>query len=134
MRAKHTFGILAIGVSFLLAPAMVSADICSDINDLSNGWNAIANALEQTADEGVGDLDVAALERDVNTLLDPTETLGSALVELGDRNEEDLGNDLLDMVDDLVDVEGDDLAAYLVDVIDDMVDSLDNVVDYCDAQ
>jgi hypothetical protein len=116
-----------------LAP-VVAADICNDINDLSNGWNAIANALEQNADEDVGDLDVAALERDVNALLGPTERLGEALVDLGNRDEEDLGNDLLDVVDDLVDVDGNDLAAYLVDVIDDLVTTLDDVVDYCDQQ
>ena len=117
-----------------LVPAVsANADICDDIDDLSNAWASIADALEETADEDVGDLDVRRLERDVNALLPGTEALGEYRADEGSRDEQDIGNDLLDLIDDLYDVDGDDLAAYLVDRIDDLVDCLDFTVDYCDA-
>ena len=73
------------------------------------------------------------LEEDVNELLEPTRLLEEALVEAGDGDEQDLGEELLDLIDEVVEIDGDELAAYLVDVIDDTVDSMDDVVDYCDA-
>lgn len=116
-----------------LTPAAVHADICDDINDIAEGWNAIANALEETAGEDLEDLDLDRLRRDVNDLLPGTQTLGEYLVDEGNAGEQDLGNDLLDAIDELFDVETDDYAAYLVDRIDDVVDSLDATVDYCDV-
>lgn len=115
-----------------LAPATAAADFCDDIDTIADGWAAVADALEETAGEDVANLDLPRLERDVNTLLDPTHKLGAALVEVGNPDEEELGNALLDMVDELHDVTGDDMAAYLVDRIDDLVDTLDEVVAYCD--
>lgn len=122
---------LALVLTFL-APVAASADICDDIDTVSNGWAAVADALEETAGEDLGDLDVPRLEKDVNTLLDPTQTLGAALVELGNEDEEALGGELLAVVEELHDVTGEDLAAYLVDRIDDIVATLDDVVAYCD--
>lgn len=116
----------------LLAPAVAGADICDDIDTVADGWAAVADTLEETAGEDVGDLDVPRLEHDVNALLDPTHTLGAALVEQGNEDEQELGHAILDMVAELHDVTGDDLAAYLVDRIDDIVDTLDEVVAYCD--
>jgi len=117
---------------WIVVPAKAGADLCDDINTVADGWAAVADALEETAGHDVGDLDVPRLEREVNSLLDPTQKLGNALVELGDADEEELGHALLDMVDELHDVTGDDMAAYLVDRIDDLVDTLDDVVAYCD--
>ncbi len=128
---------------FLLLGAPSSAEalvcdapmgICDDINEVSNGWNAIANALEENAGDDLEDLDVESLVDDVNVLLEATELLGEALVEIGNEDEEELGGDLLDVIDDLYEVEGDDMAAYLVDIIDDIVDALDAIVDYCDEE
>ncbi len=116
------------------AEALVCDDpmgICEDINEVSNGWNAIANALEENAEDDLEDLDVESLVDDVNVLLEATELLGEALVEIGNEDEEELGGDLLDVIDDLYEVEGDDMAAYLVDIIDDIVDA---IVDYCDEE
>ena len=125
--------ILSSLLVFAWAPSPASADLCDTINDLANDWNEVANLLEQDAGEDVGDLDVRRLERDVDTLLKPTEDLGDALIDLGNADEEELGEDLLDMTDELYDVDGDDMAAYLVDRIDDIVDTIDEVVDYCDV-
>ncbi len=119
------------------AEALVCDDpmgICEDINDVSNGWNAIANALEENAEDDLEDLDVERLVADVNELLEATELLGEALVDIGNEDEEELGGDLLDVIDDLYDVEEDDMAAYLVDIIDDIVDALDAIVDYCEEE
>ena len=124
-----------VGLALLLCwmPASAAmADICNDVNDLANSWNHIANLLEEDAGEDVGDLDVERLERDINNLLGPTEAFGQALIDEGNADEEDLGNDLLDTTDDLRDVDGYDETAYLVDRIDDIVNTLDEVVDYCD--
>lgn len=116
-----------------LAPA-VQADprVCDTINDLADGWAVIADALELDADEEVEDLDVARLEKDVNELLPATEDLGDILLDLGNRDEEEMGDELLDVVEDLYDVQEEDYAAYVVDRIDDIVDSMDEIVDYCD--
>lgn len=116
----------------VLAPA-AHADICDDINDIANGWNAIANALEDSADEGLEDLDLERLNRDIQALLPGTESFGEYLVEEGNAVEQDLGNDLLDSIEDLYDVETDDYASYMVDRIDDIVDSLDQTTDFCDV-
>ncbi len=116
-----------------LLPTAAEAQICDDINTVSNGWNAVANALEETSGEDIGDLDVSRLENDVNTLLDPTQILGESLVDEGNEDEQVMGEDLLYVIEDLYDVSGEDLAAYLVDVIDDLVFTLDDIVDYCDA-
>jgi len=117
------------------APASAAAgqNICEDINAVSNGWNAVANALEEAAGDDLGDLDVESLASVVNELLEPTGLLGEVLAEEGDEGEQELGEDLLDIIDEMLEVDGDDLAEYLVDVIDDLVDTLDEVVDYCDA-
>ena len=125
--------ILAGLLLLLWTPAPASADFCDTIDDLANSWAEVADALEQTAGEDIGDLDVPRLERDVDQLLDPTETLGDALIALGNAEEEEMGQILLDLTGELYDVTDDDLAAYLVDRIDDIVDGIDNVVDYCDA-
>ena len=114
-------------------PSAVEAEVCNTINDLSNAWNSIANALEESSGDDIEDLDVDRLAGDVNTILPSTEELGDFLVEEGNDEENALGNDLLDMVEELYDVEGEDMAAYLVDRIDDIVDVLDDTVDYCDA-
>lgn len=132
MNRWHT-AILSSLLLFAWAPSPASADLCDTINDLADDWADVADALEETAGEDVGDLDVPRLERDVNALLKPTEDLGDALIDLGNADEEELGEDLLDMTDELYDVDGDDLAAYLVDRIDDIVDTIDDVVDYCDV-
>ena len=107
-------------------------NICDDIDDVANDWNDVANALEETADEEVGDLDVPRLENDVNELLEPSALLGEALIELGNDDEVEMGELLLDVLEELHDVDGDDFAAYLVDRIDDIVDVMDFIVDYCD--
>ena len=109
-------------------------DICDDIDEIANAWNDVANALEETAGEDVGDLDVPRLEKDVNELLEPSVLLGEALVELGNDDEVEMGEVLLDVLDELYDVDADDYAAYLVDRIDDIVDVMDFIVDYCDDQ
>lgn len=115
----------------ILAPA-AHADICDDINDIANGWNEIANALEEDAGEGLEDLDLNRLRRDVDDLLPGTESFGEFLVAEGDARERQLGNNLLDSIEDLYDVDTDDYASYLVDRIDDIVDDLDDTVDFCD--
>ncbi|HEX9732833.1 MAG TPA: hypothetical protein VGG06_12710 [Thermoanaerobaculia bacterium] len=132
MRLKAFSALPLVLVLVILLPATAGAELCDDIDAVADGWAAVADALEETAGEDVGDLDLPRLERDVNILLDPTEKLGNALVEFGNADEEALGNDLLDMVDEIHDIDGDDLAAYLVDRIDDLVDTLDDVVAYCD--
>ena len=128
MKAQLTL-VLAL---LVLTPAAY-ADICDDINDIANDWNAIANALEVDADEGLEDLDLNRLRKDVEALLPGTEEFGEYLVEEGNATEQELGNDLLDAVEDLYDVETDDYASYMVDRIDDIVDSLDGTVDFCDV-
>ena len=126
-------------ILFLWTPAPTYAavcdqpqNICDTIDDVANAWNDVANALEETADEEVGDLDVPRLEKDVNELLEPSVLLGEALIELGNDDEVEMGELLLDVLDELHDVDGDDFAAYLVDRIDDIVDVMDFIVDYCD--
>ena len=117
-----------------LAPsAHAQGHICDDVADLADDWADVADALEETAGTDVGDLDLDRLERDVNALLPDTESLGEYLVDEGSRKEQRIGNEILDMVDGVHDVDGDDLAAYMVDRIDDLVDSLDYTVDFCDA-
>ena len=117
---------------FLWTSPGAFADVCDDIDDLAESWAVIADALEETAGEDVGDLDVPRLERDVNRLLAPTEALAQALIDLGNIDEEEMGGTLLGLVDNLADVTGDDMAAYLVDRIDDLTIALDDVIDYCD--
>lgn len=129
MRALTTLTLTLL----LLAPVAALADVCNDINDVANGWNAIANALEDSGDDGLEDLDLDLLRRDVDALLPGTEKLGEVLIDEGNADEQELGNDLLDSIDDLYDVETDDYASYLVDRIDGVVDVLDATVDYCDV-
>ena len=113
--------------------AQAQGHICDDIDDLADDWADIADALEETAGEDVGDLDLDRLERDVNALVPDTESLGEYLIDEGTRKERRIGNDILDLLDGITDVDGYDLAAYMVDRIDDLVDCLDFTVDYCDA-
>ena len=127
MRIQQTL-LLAL---LILAPA-AHADVCDDVNDIANGWNEIANALEEDAGEGLEDLDLDRLRRDVDDLLPGTESFGEFLVAEGDARERQLGNNLLDSIEDLYDVDTDDYASYLVDRIDDIVDDLDDTADFCD--
>jgi len=118
--------VLCLCLSISATAATVDAQVYNDMNTVSNGWNDIADALEETAGDDIGDLDIARLENNVNTLLGPTEKLGVALVEYGNVDEQAIGEGLPDVTGEVYDIDGDDLAAYLVDVID-------VVVDYCDA-
>ena len=117
----------------LLAPATLHADICDDINDIANAWNAIADTLEVDAEEDLEDLDLDLLRTDVKDLLPGTESFAEYLIDEGNAKEQKLGDNLLDSIEDLYDVETDDYASYLVDRIDDIVDTIDDVVDYCDV-
>ena len=130
MRNRNFIVTLSIACLLLAGPAL--ADVCDNIDDLADGWAAIADALEADAGEEIEDLDVDRLERDVETLLPWTEGLGEDLADFGNLQEEEMGEDLLDVVDELREVEIDDYAAYLVDRIDDIVDCMDHIVDYCD--
>ena len=118
--------VLCRRLSIPATAATVDAQIYNDMNTVSNGWNDIADALEETAGDDIGGLDIARLEKNVNTLLGPTEELGVALVEYGKVDEQAIGEGLPDVTGEFYDIDGDDLAAYLVDVID-------VGVDYCDA-
>ncbi len=141
MRYSPLYLLSLLLILFLWTPAPTYAttcdqpqNICDDIDDIANAWNDVANALEETAGEDVGDLDVPRLEKDVNALLEPSVILGEALIELGNEDEVAMGELLLDVLENLVDVDGDDLAAYMVDRIDDVVDVMDFIVDYCDDE
>ena len=123
--------VLCLAVSFFVVPA--KADICDDINDLSNVWNEIANVLHEAEGEGVSGEDAQRLDELLDAVLDPTQTLGAALTELGNEDEEELGHQLLQYVHELRARQSGDMVAYLVDVIDDITDALDAVTDYCDA-
>ena len=124
---------LTLLLALLALATAAHADVCDDINDIADGWNAIAEALEDDAEEGLEDLDLNRLRRDIDALLPGTESFGEYLVEEGNAREQELGNDLLDSIEDVYDVETDDYASYMVDRIDDIVDSLDETVDFCDA-
>lgn len=66
-------------------------------------------------------------------MLPLTESFGEYLAAEGSGSERILGENLLNSIDWLYDVDTDDFASYLVDRIDDIVDDLDETVDYCDS-
>ncbi len=125
-------GFLCLVLSLFMAPA--KADICDDINDLSNVWNDIANFLHEHEEDGFSEEEANQLDELVDTALDPTQTLGKALTELGNEDEAELGHQLLQYVHELRARRHGDMVSYLVDVMDDITDSLDAVTDYCDNQ
>lgn len=126
-------------VFMLVGPASAYAatcyppmDICEDINDLSNGWNEIANMLAEG--EEVEDFDAEAFDSAVQTMLEATVLLGAALVEAGNEDEQVLGSNLLDVIAEADEIGEEELEAYIVDILDDLVDALDAIVDYCDEE
>ena len=62
-------GMRVLLAATLLLPAFANADICDDINDVANGWNAIANLVELYGE--------AIVQEDIDRLqsLFPPETL-----------------------------------------------------------
>ncbi len=129
---RRTMLIWVLSILCLAPTIQADPQICDIIDDLADGWAGVADALELDADEEVGDLDVRALRSDVNALLPATEDLGELLLDFGDPYEEEMGDDLLYVVEEVYDVREGDFAAYLVDRIDDVVDSMDHIVGYCD--
>lgn len=126
--------ILLSAVLVLASPLAVTAEICDDVNELSNTWNELANFMHEHEGDGFTDEEANHVDDAIEALQEPTRVLGTALSELGDEDDAEIGDTLLDYSDELDERKRGDLVAYLVDVIDDVVDTLDEAVDYCDIQ
>lgn len=114
----------------LALPGLAFADICDDINEVANGWNDVANLINEF---GVEAPLTRSEERELSTLMSSLRDGSEALVYLlhneGDSREQRLGDQLADALDDVYDsgYEGE-----LIDSMDEVVDTMDDVVDYCD--
>lgn len=114
----------------LLVPMAANADICDDINDVANGWNDVANLVEEYgSDQPLTRAEERQLTDLVVALREGSEALVYLLRTQGDDYEVRLGADLADSLDDVYGARHD---ITLVDSIDDVVDTMDAVVDYCD--
>jgi hypothetical protein len=118
--------------AFIMAmPTLAFADICNDINDIANGWNEVANLVEEYGtDEPLTRNEEHELMSLLAALRDGTEALVYLLHNEGDSLEVRMGDDLADGMDGVYDAVFDE---ELVDSMDDVVDALDDVVDYCDS-
>jgi hypothetical protein len=117
--------VLCLCLSIPATDASVYSQIYNDMNTVSNGWNDVADALEETAGDDIGNLDIARLESKRKTRLGPTQELSVALVEYSHVDEQAVGEGLPDVTGEFYDIDGDDLEGSLVDVIDVVDDDCD---------
>lgn len=115
----------------LVAPgALAAQEVCDDINVMADGWNEIANIVDELGAEGMTEDEAAEIDAAITESLESTEELAKTLQESGDGVIVELADRLLDDLDTLDSAETLD---DIVDAIDAIVEDLDALVDDCDA-
>ncbi len=115
----------------LAAPFAAGADICEDINDMADGWNEMANAIDEAADEGFTRREEREADEAIEEAFVATQEFADLLEDEGNNREQRLGRQLnraLDQLDRADFIEG------IIDTMDGVVDALDDITDYCDEQ
>lgn len=115
-----------------LALPVSAAQICEDIDTISDGWNEVSTFIDEKQDDGLSDEEQTALVELSGALGEGTAALAQALLEAGNDDEKKFGRALDGYIDEIVRLDGDAEADYLVEIIDEMVGTLDEVVAYCD--
>jgi len=118
-------------VVLVLAPMTAVADICEDVNDISNGWNELANAIDEMDLAALTEADAETIDAGIEEAYDSTETFANLLEDDGNAKEARLGRNLNAALDDLYDTQ-DSGIDEIVDAMDSVVDVLDEIVDFCD--
>ena len=117
----------------LLAPTVVLADVCEDINYIANGWNEMANALHNTDLSQITEAEAAEVDAAITEAYGATEEFAILLETEGSADEIDLGSDLRYALVTLWNTQ-DGTLEDTVWAMDEVVDALDNITDYCDQQ
>lgn len=114
----------------LMTPMMAAANICEDINDMANAWNDVANMVDGSDPGDYTEAEAQEIGQAVEEMYESTYDFAEILMDQGNDDEADLGEDLSIALDDLYNSEGID---EIVDSMDYVVDAIDNITDYCDS-
>jgi hypothetical protein len=115
----------------LAAPLAAGASICEDINDMANGWDQMAEGIDELDLRDLTQRDADEIDGAIEEAFDATREFADLLEDEGNGREQRLGGRLNRALDHLYDAETID---DTVDAIDDVVDALDNITDYCDEE
>jgi hypothetical protein len=124
--------LLWLPLAMTLSLPVAAAELCEDIDTISDGWHEVAKFIDEKQDDGLSDEEETSLVELSEALGEGTGALAAALLEHGNDDEKKFGRKLDGYMDEIVRLSGDEEAAYLVDIIDEMVSTLDEVVAYCD--
>jgi hypothetical protein len=115
----------------LVAPMAAVADVCDDVDGMADGWNEMANAINELEEGGFTQEDAEEIDGAIQEAYDVTVAFADLLEENGNAREVRLGRNLNRALEYLYQAEGID---ETVDAMDGVVDALDAIVDYCDQQ
>ena len=110
-----------------------AAEICEDVNDVSNAWNELANLINTTQGEGFSDDEVAKIEGVVAGMTEGSAVLAGLLQGAGNDHQAALGNQLEAVLTELENLDGEEEVNYIVGAVDSVTATLDTVTDDCDS-
>jgi hypothetical protein len=125
--------VIACAILFALPLSVSAAEICEDVNDISNGWNELANLIDQTQGDGFSEEEVGEIDSAVGDMTEGTATLAGLLQGAGNADQQALGNELEGVLTEFAGLTGEAEVDYAVSVIDQVTSTLDAVTDDCDA-
>lgn len=126
------FALLCLVAPLYLSSPAVAQNLCDDIDTVANGWNELANFMAENGADGFSAEEADSLDALMDMVDEPSRVLAMALIEVGNPQEQELGERLRNFLDELGVRERGDRVDYLVALIDDIVDTIDAIVDYCD--
>lgn len=125
--------LLCCALLLLLPVCAPAAEICEDVNDVSNAWNELANLVNTTQGEGFTDEEVDAVEAVVAGLTEGSAVLAGLLQGAGNDHQVALGTQLEAVLIQIENLDDEEEVNYIVGAVDSVTATLDAVTDDCDS-
>ena len=112
---------------FLIAPAMLQANICDDIHGLANRWHKVANYIHERHGEQLPVSERAEVIKQERQLIPPTQELAKLCNKDANKRIQSLGKQITSVVDEYLALGEHESWDEDVKVLDKLVEILDNL-------
>ena len=110
---------------------IAAASYCTDIQDIADGWNEMAEGIYQLDVSALTMAEAESIDQSVNDAASATYQFANDLITSGDRQSMEYGQYLNDDLDAMMQAPGLDELGHAIDLT---VDTLDELVDVCKAR
>lgn len=124
---------IACALLLTLPMAASASDICADIDQVSQGWDALSTLVDETEGDGFSPDEVAKIEQAVASLTEGSAALAGMLQGAGNEHQVALGKELEEVLKEFASLDGSAEVDYVVGAIDDVTNAVDAVTEDCDA-